>query len=652
MRDAEITGNIYLFPPVSSSAGTAAVPAFAAPAVQPSIGRYWRTLRHLRLSQLVFLGLHRILGNNDLNRWRDAPVTLRAPGELRQMPEWQPELARLVIKTGNIKFHEALTPALKDEPWCSKEVSRRQVFHTNYCDFLNVDLTSLEDADLLSQAIASALRWCDQNRGGREVGWQPFSLSIRIVNWLKFLARNWSRAQELGEREQVKRILSSLRIQVLSLESRLEKELLANHLLKNAKALVFAGTLLDAPESARWRRRGERILREQIAEQILPDGGHIERSPMYHAWVLDDLLDIKQLFESCPPENPRCISSVSAAITNMTRYLAAIAHPDGEIPLLNDAQLDVTRPTGKIIADGGVSHGPHTGTEVQLFPDTGYATIRDHESRSFVIFDCGPLGPNYQPGHGHSDVLTYELALHGQRVVVDTGVSSYEPGPERQYERSSAAHNTVRVDSVDQAEIWGSFRVGTRPKVSRIAHGEVAGGHFLHGQHFGYKRRHVNHSRAILRLSDNAWIFVDILEGKGTHKIESFIHFHPSVQVSALNDIRAAQSVAMVPRWNLRFGEANYVLMTRGAGALALVSAWYAPGFAIRLPQSVIHWTHEGMLPVSMAYAIVPQGTLQACIDQAADQLIRLLSGKCQESTGESTRLKVRVPDRVPNVHS
>jgi len=119
--------------------------------------------------------------------------------------------------------------------------------------------------------------------------------------------------------------------------------------------------------------------------------------------------------------------------------------------------------------------------------DTGYATIRDNIARSFLIFDCGPLGPDYQPGHGHSDVLSYELTLQGQRVIVDTGVSSYEQGPERYYERSTAAHNTVRVDGLEQAEIWGGFRVGRRPAVSSIHCGEIEDSQFVRGTHFGYK---------------------------------------------------------------------------------------------------------------------------------------------------------------------
>jgi uncharacterized heparinase superfamily protein len=656
MREVAMTSNSYLFPAVFPAAGRTVLPGFAAPAVAPSLGRYWRTLKHLRLSQFVYLALHRTLGKNDISRWPGVPVGLRARGVLRHMAEWQPELARQVIQAGDVRFVGPSAQTTQETPWYLKEVSRRQIFHANYCDFLNVELTSSDDVNLLRQAICIALSWCDQNSTGQELAWQPFSLSLRIVNWLKFLVRNWIRAQELGYGEQVDQMLSSLRIQVLSLESRLERELLANHLLKNAKALVFAGALLEAPESPRWRSLGQRLLKEQIAEQILSDGGHIERSPMYHAWVLDDLLDTQQLFELCTPDDLQCMSAVSSGIARMARYLGAIVHPDGEIPLLNDSQLDVTRSTGKILSDAGAPEwmGPPCGIELRILADTGYATIRDRDSRSFLIFDCGPLGPDYQPGHGHSDVLTYELTLCGQRVVVDTGVSSYEPGPERQYERSTAAHNTIRVDGVDQAEVWGSFRVGARPTVSPIARGEIVGGHFVRGQHFGYKRFHVNHARAIGRLADNSWIFADVLQGKGRHRVESFIHFHPSVQVSPHRDDLPAFSGSMIPRWNLQFGGIDYVLMTRGGGKFALTSAWYSPGFAIRSPQSVIHWTHEGALPITMVYAIVPAGTAAISLDQAADQLTAKLNENTRMlPTDESTRSNVgTIPNGVSNSSS
>ena len=615
------TANSYLFAAGPPGANTISLPYFASKMLRPSAGRYWRALKHLHASQLFYLLRHRVLGRNDIDRWPEAHVAIRAGNRLPKMPEWQPGLARQIIRAGDIRFDERATRDSENIPWYAKEIARRQMFHANYCDFLNVDLSAAEESELLHRAIEIALSWCDQSPTGREVGWHPFLLSLRIVNWLKFLVQNANRAVEAGYETQIKEILISLRIQVLSLESRLERELLANHLLKNAKALVFAGTLLEAPESVRWRGLGQRLLREQIAEQILSDGGHIERSPMYHAWVLDDMLDIRNLFASCPPDAPECASELSNCIERMTRYLGQIIHPDGEIPLLNDSQLGVTRPTAQILEQAGayeVKTGPR-GTEVQIFKDTGYAVIRDLSSQSFLIFDCGPLGPDYQPGHGHSDVLSYELTLHGQRVIVDTGVSSYQPSPERHYERSTAAHNTIRVDGSEQAEIWGNFRVGRRPSVSRIRHGQFTNVRFLQGAHFGYRHLGIVHSRAIVHLGLNSWVFVDRVSGKGNHKVESFIHFYPTIGVRPVMDSETFSPDVTVPRWSLEFDGLRYVLMTFGDGTLTQAEAWYSPGFAIRLSQSVIHWTREGELPATILYAVVPEGTPPIAVSRVAD---------------------------------
>jgi uncharacterized heparinase superfamily protein len=614
------TSNSYLFGPALPGPDASPVPYFASSMAHPSAGRYWRTLKHLRASQIFFLARHRVFGRNDITRWPQANVALKVHDRPPKMAEWQPVLARRIIRLGNVRFLEKTIQDSERSPWWAKEISRRQIYHANYCDFLNVDLRVPEEAELLHRATRIALSWCDQNPTGTELGWHQFFLSLRIVNWLKYLVGNAKRAEELGDGAQIQRVLASLRIQVLSLESRLERELLANHLLKNAKALVFAGALLEAPESCRWRLLGQQLLREQIAEQILADGGHIERSPMYHAWILDDLVDIQHLFEFCPPNAPECGSEVSECIERMTHYLSQIIHPDGEIPLLNDSQLDVTRPTAQILSDAGApaSNLWRGGTEVRVLRDTGYAIIRDLRSRSFLVFDCGPLGPDYQPGHGHSDVLSYELTLHGQRVIVDTGVSSYEPGPERHYERSTAAHNTIRIDGSEQAEIWGGFRVGRRPAVSPIDHREIAGCQLVQGAHFGYKRLGVVHSRTVLRLKGNSWVFTDSVRGKGSHKVESFIHFHPAIQVRPCAEAQTSSATMIVPRWLLQFDGLRYLFMTWGGGIMTQTQAWYSPGFAIRLPQSVIHWTWKGELPTTMLYVVAPEGTPPIIVSQTA----------------------------------
>ena len=114
-----------------------------------------------------------------------------------------------------------------------------------------------------------------------------------------------------------------------------------------------------------------------------------------------------------------------------------------------------------------------------------------------MIVDAGAIGPDHQPGHGHADMLSFELSVKGCRVVVDSGVGSYQDRRWRAYSRATAAHSTVEIAGESQVELWGAFRLGrrTRPRgveVSRDDHGFR-----LFGEHGGYEvlRGHPVHRR-------------------------------------------------------------------------------------------------------------------------------------------------------------
>lgn len=531
-------------------------------------------------------------------------MTLREISPAPVFPEWQPASALQAIEAGEFCFLNVTHPASGYIPWSSQGFSRLWLYHLNYCDFLNVDLRGTQQHSHLRKALDLARDWCAQNTTGREVGWEPYPLSLRIVNWLKFLVRNAVRAEALGEGKTLHTLLASLRIQALSLETQLETDLLANHLLKNIKALIFAGTLLEAPEASRWLALGTRLLERELAEQVLPDGGHFERSAMYHAQVLEDLLDLETLASASG--RPR--AALSGAVARMARCLRRVLHPDGEIPLLNDSAFGIARPARELLTLAGdsaeVSSSGHP--EVKVLAETGYAVIRDPNFDSCLIFDCGPLGPDYQPGHGHCDVLSYELSLHGQRVVTDTGVSTYERCAERGYERSTAAHNTLRIDGEEQAEIWASFRVGRRPRVGRIEAGETAGMSFVRGEHFGYQHRGVIHSRAIVHVPQDSWVIADTLRGAGQHRVESFIHFHPDVRVEPYANSHTFEQGTLQAKWLVHFAEHHYVLMVPETGRFSIAESWYAPEFGVRRPRRVLHGMWDGSLPVRLLYALAP----------------------------------------------
>src|SRR5438105_10216222 len=161
----------------------------------------------------------------------------------------------------------------------------------------------------------------------------------------------------------------------------------------------------------------------------------------------------------------------------------------------------------------------------------------------------------FQAEDGIRDPLVTGVLTCALPILVDTGVSTYEPCAERRYERSTAAHNTVRIDGEDQAEIWASFRVGRRPRVGRIDAGETAGMCFVRGGHYAYQHRGVTHSRMIVLTPRNSWVVIDSLSGKGKHLVESFIHFHPAVRVENVNNPARSAVGTASERWAMQFGE-------------------------------------------------------------------------------------------------
>ena len=144
----------------------------------------------------------------------------------------------------------------------------------------------------------------------------------------------------------------------------------------------------------------------------------------------------------------------------LLRFLAALRHPDGEIALFNDAAFGIAPEPARSSVRGPARP---RGRRLRLRArsrTTGYHVWRDGEDALFV--DAGPIGPDYLPAHGHGDMFSYELSLDGRRVVVDGGTSTYEAGAERDWVRSTRAHNTVEIAGADQCEFFGAFRVGRR----------------------------------------------------------------------------------------------------------------------------------------------------------------------------------------------
>lgn len=373
-------------------------------------------------------------------------------------------------------------------------------------------------------------RWIAENPPPRGVGWEPYPTSLRIVNWIKWtLAGNTPDATTLH----------SLAVQARWLRKRLEFHLLGNHLWANAKALVFAGAFFTGGEGARWLQRGTALVRRELAEQILTDGGHFERSPMYHAIVLEDLLDLIHLAGRYPDQFDTVdVASWRDTATRMLQWLRVMTHPDGGIALFNDAALGIAPDYAALAAYAlrlGVSVNDAPLKSLEALSDSGYVRMQVNET--VLIADVGAIGPDYLPGHAHADTLSFELSLADKRVLVNGGTSTYENNAERLRQRGTAAHNTVVVDGVDSSEVWSAFRVGRRAHPRDVGWGEDADGLWLRASHDGYQ--HLPGSpihRREWRLSVQALAVTDKVDGNCEHA-EARFRFAPPWRAAAATDL-------------------------------------------------------------------------------------------------------------------
>src|SRR5205823_3153302 len=164
------------------------------------------------------------------------------------------------------------------------------------------------------------------------------------------------------------------------------------------KALLFAGSLFEGACAERWRARGLRILEQELPRQILSDGAHVERSPMYHSIVLEDVLDLCNLRRAFDVPLP----NLSNFASQMLGWLERMIHPDGKISFFNDAAFGIALDPSALQAYAGRLGIPATA---MVLGESGY--VRLENDHVVVIFDAAQLGPDYQPGHGHADTLSF-----------------------------------------------------------------------------------------------------------------------------------------------------------------------------------------------------------------------------------------------------
>jgi 16S rRNA (cytidine1402-2'-O)-methyltransferase len=270
-------------------------------------------------------------------------------------------------------------------------------------------------------------------RHPRGIGWSPHPLSLRSASWLKLLLTPGALGSDESSRQPIR---ASLGAQLAHLARNLETHLLANHYLANLLALTLGGVALEG-DGAEACRGHEPRLRAELAEQVLSDGLHCERSPMYHACLLEMVLDVLNVARS---QAGRAMDPLQEMLSEtagrMLGALDLLTHPDGGIALFADSAFGIAQPPRAIFEYAARLGSPRQPARAGVLDAGGYVRIA---RGPFVLLAsvAGPM-PAYQPGHAHCDALSFELSVDGERVVTDTGVHEYIPGRLRDLSRPRA----------------------------------------------------------------------------------------------------------------------------------------------------------------------------------------------------------------------
>jgi hypothetical protein len=456
------------------------------------------------------------------------------------------------------------------------------------------------------------------------------------------------------------------------------------HLLGEAVALFFLGTLYpQMPRAARWKESAWQIVLHEAGRQVRPDGVYFEQSLYYHVYAVDFFLYARLLAARNGMEIPPAYDAVLGRMLDVVAALAQAGPAEGfgdddggrlwnprrnrmeqmTDPLALGAviysrEFSAARLTEESIwlfGNRAVEELSRTQTSLAArsfaFPDGGLYVLADAEPYAqAMVVDAGPQGEG-RSGHGHADALSLRLTMYGRRWLVDAGSGVYisKDPADRNTFRGTGAHNTLRVDGMDQAVADEPFSWTQIPTTQ--AENWIAGKSFTYfvGSHNGYARLAdpVVHRRHVLKIAGGVWLVRDVVLGQTEHELEIRWHFAPDLEVQAFGSGRVEVSTSRSrSKTGAASGEPGLTLMvpeeTAWHAATEVTRTLLSPAYGAFQPAPLVRCHARVSLPAETATALVPRrGAIQqegeprlASMAQAAVQVYELDYHQNDESQG------------------
>jgi len=533
----------------------------------------------------------------------------------------------------HIEYNELDRPTDVKVPW---ELSRSQHFVR-----LGQAYWLTGDERYAHEFVAEIQTWIGANPYAWSVNWAcAMDVALRAISWIwgfYFFAR----ADACRSPEFRARFLQSLYLHGQFVSTNLERsDVNGNHYLCDGVGLVFLGCFFGATARGRkWRAVGRDLVVSEIFNQVTPDGVDFEQSTAYHRLVLEAFMTSYLLLDK---HGEQISIQAWERLERMCEYVEAYTKPNGLAPLVGDAddgrvQMLGTQPIGDhryLLSNAAVTFNRSTFKQRAgcfadesfwtfgpdglqrfralsvpdavadspssiAFPDGGFYVLRSRDAHMFI--DCGEVGMRGRGGHGHNDILSFELFLNGMNVVTDCGAYLYTASREwRNAFRSTAFHNGVQVDDeevnrfVSPDALW-QLQYDAHPVDVLLTRRRRLD--LFCGSHNGYGRLTypVTHTRECVLDRDHPRVLVrDSLGGTGWRELTWRFHLDPAVTperegetVRLSNGVR---TVWLIPQQSAQ--EMQY----------SVADGWVSPSYGVKVPTKVLVWRTRAALPLTASF--------------------------------------------------
>lgn len=425
------------------------------------VALYWNTIKYMKPSQVYYriikkLGLKCTIGCTPNTNYKDV-ISIKIPFEFDNDPVFLERFNADEFLNDKVTFLHSSKKFFWNEKWEFEDQSALWNFNLHYFEYLFSMISAYKktgNKEYFDKTIFCVNAWIDQNPVGEGIGWSPYTIDLRLTNWISY----YCITEKNLPTEFKLRMIESIYEQYVYLSKHIEKDILGNHYFEDLKTLILCSLFF---QDNQMLQASLKAFKEECKEEILPDGMHFELSPMYHKIVFEGLLRVTIALRG----NGIKEIELEKLIQPMLDVAWSFEEGLERIPLFNDCGNNIAKSLSSFVEICKSEFGIVPKFK-SILVDSGFYIYKWDKWK--MIVDAGQVGPSYIPGHAHCDAMSFELFKEGKPVLVNCGTYAYQC-EKRNFFRSTSAHNTVMLNGGEQSEFWGDFRLAKRSKVNVLS---------------------------------------------------------------------------------------------------------------------------------------------------------------------------------------